>query len=182
MFIALQKKKENIVEYLLYMFQVEDMLRATKFDMEAIRYTIAAQQSDEQDEQDEVVAWYKQLAQQMEHEGIVEKGHLQDIKNVIIELHYLHTTLLNVLRDTDYEAVYQAAQTYLEELKTKSGGVTNEIELMLNALYAKLLLRLSGKKIGKETEEAMEDFRKVLAHLAHAYNLMRQGQLNAPLN
>ena len=32
MIIALQKKKENIAEYLIYMWQVEDLLRACQLD------------------------------------------------------------------------------------------------------------------------------------------------------
>ena len=32
MIIARQKRKENIAEYLLYMWQVEDLIRANKFD------------------------------------------------------------------------------------------------------------------------------------------------------
>ena len=79
MFIALQKKEENIVEYLLYMFQVEDMLRAVKFDMDAIRYNVAIQQTDEVSEQDEVVEWYRDLASKMTNEAVEEKGHLQDV-------------------------------------------------------------------------------------------------------
>ena len=32
MFVAKQKRHENIAEYLLYMWQVEDILRALHFD------------------------------------------------------------------------------------------------------------------------------------------------------
>ena len=34
MIIAKQKRKENISEYLLYMWQVEDLIRANHLDME----------------------------------------------------------------------------------------------------------------------------------------------------
>ena len=36
MFIARQKRKENIAEYLLYMWQMEDLVRSFKCDIEAI--------------------------------------------------------------------------------------------------------------------------------------------------
>ena len=36
MFVAFQKKKENICEYLLYMFQIEDIIRACKLDRPTI--------------------------------------------------------------------------------------------------------------------------------------------------
>ena len=42
MLIAREKKKNNIAEYILYMWQLEDMLRALKLDMEQVdRYLVA---------------------------------------------------------------------------------------------------------------------------------------------
>ena len=35
MIIAQQKLKENIAEYILYMYQIEDVVRAYHFDLEA---------------------------------------------------------------------------------------------------------------------------------------------------
>ena len=40
MIIARRKRKENIAEYLLYMWQVEDLIRANNFDMDSIRRTV----------------------------------------------------------------------------------------------------------------------------------------------
>ena len=36
MLIARQKRSENIAEYLLYMFQVEDLIRAYDFNLDQI--------------------------------------------------------------------------------------------------------------------------------------------------
>ena len=43
MFIARQKRKENIAEYLLYMWQMEDLIRSFKCDIEAIDKYIISQ-------------------------------------------------------------------------------------------------------------------------------------------
>lgn len=40
MYIAQQKRKENIAEYILYLWQLEDLLRALKFSPEAIYNTL----------------------------------------------------------------------------------------------------------------------------------------------
>ncbi len=40
MIIAEQKRRENIAEYLLYMYQVEDMIRANKLDFDSIERTL----------------------------------------------------------------------------------------------------------------------------------------------
>ena len=37
MIIARRKRKENIAEYLLYMWQVEDLIRANNFDMDSAK-------------------------------------------------------------------------------------------------------------------------------------------------
>lgn len=39
MFTATQRKKENIAEYLLYMWQIEDLIRANDLDMDKIEKT-----------------------------------------------------------------------------------------------------------------------------------------------
>jgi len=40
MLVASQKRKENIAEYLLYMWQMEDIVRAFNLDIERIRQNI----------------------------------------------------------------------------------------------------------------------------------------------
>ena len=43
MFIAKQKRKENIAEYLLYMWQVEDIIRSMNCDIRLIDSNIVSQ-------------------------------------------------------------------------------------------------------------------------------------------
>ena len=40
MIIASQKRKENIAEYLLYMWQIEDIIRANKLDIDKIKESV----------------------------------------------------------------------------------------------------------------------------------------------
>ena len=40
MIVASKKRKENIAEYLLYMWQIEDLIRANGLDMDKIRTNI----------------------------------------------------------------------------------------------------------------------------------------------
>ena len=40
MITASAKKRENIAEYLLYMWQIEDLIRANKLDIDKIRQNI----------------------------------------------------------------------------------------------------------------------------------------------
>ena len=57
MIIAKRKRKENIAEYLLYMWQVEDLIRANKFDMDSIRRTVIAHYAQHATVKEEIAQW-----------------------------------------------------------------------------------------------------------------------------
>ena len=84
MIVAKQKRKENIAEYLLYMWQVEDLIRANQFDIDSIRRTVIAQYDQPDEVKEEIAGWYEVLIEMMRSEGVKEKGHIQLNKNVSI--------------------------------------------------------------------------------------------------
>ena len=55
MFIASQKRKENIAEYLLYMWQIEDLIRANNLDIDNIAQNIVAKFSLTEEQQKQIV-------------------------------------------------------------------------------------------------------------------------------
>ncbi|MDE5812911.1 MAG: DUF4924 family protein, partial [Muribaculaceae bacterium] len=60
MITASQKKKENIAEYLLYMWQIEDMIRAFGLDLDRIQVNIVDKHSGLTEEQrKEMTEWYE---------------------------------------------------------------------------------------------------------------------------
>lgn len=73
--IAQQLKEKNIAEYLIYMWQVEDLLRANGCDIDRIRQNIILRYPEE--ERPALEEWYGNLADMMRAEGVTEKGHLQ---------------------------------------------------------------------------------------------------------
>ena len=77
-------KKNNIAEYILYLWQIEDYLRA-----------FPQQAESNQELQD--------LLNMMRQENIMEHGHLQLAQNALRELEELHDDLL------EQEATYRAA-------------------------------------------------------------------------
>ena len=56
------------------------------------------------------------------------------------------------------------------------------VEVALNAMYGKLLLKLKKQPISKSSEEAFSQIAKMLANLALSYNKMRKGELNFTKN
>ena len=72
--IAQAKRRENIAEYILYLWQLEDLLRALQFSPEAIFSTLIAPRKDIADEQKHVfLLWYMDIANLLHQEGKDEK-------------------------------------------------------------------------------------------------------------
>lgn len=179
MLIARQKKKENIAEYLLYMWQVEDIIRACGGDMNLIRQRIIDGYQGLTDEtRREMTDWYENLCEMMRIEGVMEKGHLQINKNVIIELTDLHQPLLKSTREPFYGAAFFKALPYIVELRARSGNAeAGEIETCFNALYGILMLRLQKKEVSPDTEKAVHAISQFLALLSEKYKQERAGEL-----
>lgn len=170
MIVARQKRKENIAEYLLYMWQVEDLIRANKFDMDSIDRTVIAHYDQPEEVKMEIARWYEELIEMMRSEGVMEKGHIQLNKNVIITLTDLHLRLLKSPKEMVYSAAYYKTLPYIVQLRAKSGGEDlPELETCFAAVYGYLLLRMQGKEVSAETLEGIKQISSFLALLAEKY-------------
>lgn len=167
------KRKENIAEYLLYMWQIEDIIRANDLDIDKITSSIIDRYPGLTPEQRrDMTGWYESLIDMMRREGVEKSGHLQLNKNVITQLAGLHQTLLKDPRFPDYTAQFYRALPYIVELRAKSGEhKAGEIETCFNALYAILLMRLSGKEITPQTGDAIAEISRFIALLAKDFHL-----------
>ena len=169
MIIARQKRKENIAEYLLYMWQVEDLIRANKFDMDSINRTVIAHYDQPEEVKKEIAQWYEEL---------IEIGHIQLNKNVIITLTDLHLRLLKSPKEMVYSAAYYKTLPYIVQLRAKSGGEDlPELETCFAAVYGYLLLRMQGKEVSAETLEGIKQISSFLALLAEKYREDMKGEL-----
>lgn len=180
MIIAQQKRKENIAEYLLYMWQIEDIIRANNFDINAIEKNIIDRFDQPQSIRSEIKEWYENLIAMMLNEGVKEKGHIQINKNILIDLNDLHNALLKSPKEVAYGSKFYQTLPYITELRSKSDSPEsqNDIELCFNALYGYMLLRLQGKEITPETTEAMKQISSFIAVLAKKYNQEKANELN----
>ena len=170
MIISSQKKKENIAEYLLYMWQIEDIIRAYKLDLDLIQENIIDKYDIPDSQKKEMREWYESLIDMMRREGVMEKGHLQLNKNVIIELTDLHERLLKSPREPFYGASFFKTLPYIVELRAKSGEEkSGELETCFNAMYGALMLRLQKKELSEETKKAMQQIGSFLALLSEKY-------------
>lgn len=179
MFTASVKKRENIAEYLLYMWHIEDLIRANGLDMDKIEKNILEKYSSLSPEQAKALReWYESLIDMMKREGVAEKGHLQLNRNVLIQLHDLHSRLLNDSKFADYAAEYYKTLPLIVELRAKSGeNKADELETAFNALYGLMMLRIAGKEISPETALASKQISRFLALLSHYYKLDYNNEL-----
>lgn len=179
MYISSELKKKNIAEYLLYMWQIEDLIRANNLDIDNIRKNIIDKSNLENDEQKaELEKWYTELIDMMRAENVQEKGHLQINKNVILNLTDLHNELLNSNKEPFYNAAYFKILPFIVELRHKSGNYEElEIETCFEALYGYMLLNIQKKEVSEETSKAVKEITKFISLLANYYNKDKKGEL-----
>ena len=145
----MRSKKDNIAEYILYLWQMEDYLRAFP------------QQADATPELHE-------LNEMMHREGIVEGGHLTLANNALSELEQLHADLLN--EDAMYRAALIRLTPQLNLLKAKTDRPTmSDIEACLVLLYQIMLLRLQKKEITPQTADVQQKATQLLQFLSRTY-------------
>jgi hypothetical protein len=170
MIIAQQKRKENIAEYLLYMYQVEDMIRANNLDIESIESTLISKFEVPYEVKREMREWYRSLIAMMQDEGKEESGHLDILQSIVDQLHEMHHQILNQGIDNSYISAFRKAQVNLEALRMRSGhGKGNDIQVALNGLYGLLILKLKKTPITEETEKAFDSIRELVAELSARY-------------
>ncbi|MBQ5462275.1 MAG: DUF4924 family protein [Bacteroidaceae bacterium] len=178
MCISQKLQKENIAEYLLYMWQVEDLIRANGLDIDKLQESYLNRFKLEGKEADAQREWYENLIEMMRSEGVQEKGHLQINKSVITMLNDLHNELLKSPKHPYYSAAYYKALPYIVELRNRSNTRDEcEIENCFDAMYGLMMLRLQGKPVSEDTKKAMEDISRFLAMLAEYYKKDKKGEV-----
>ena len=90
MIIAQEKRKTNIAEFILYMWQVEDLIRASNFDFGRIEETVISKFKVPAETLEEIRSWYSNLITLMAEEKIVQKGHMTFLNQLIREINDIH--------------------------------------------------------------------------------------------
>ena len=145
----MKTKRENIAEYILWLWQMEDYLRAFPELAEATQEL-------------------QELNEMMHREGITESGHLQLAQNALGELEDLSDQLQN--EEATYRAAIIRLQPSLNLLKAKTDRPTmSDIEACLILLYQIMLLRLQKRPISPETASVQAQATQLLQYLSKVY-------------
>lgn len=178
--IAQAKRKENIAEYILYLWQIEDLLRALQFSPEAIYSQLVAPREVEEEQKHLFLLWYMDIVNLLRKEGKEQSGHLEHTLHLIADVHNLHLQLMHHPIGEPYRQVFARLAPQLPNLRKIVGKEeVSDTELSFRALYAAMLYRIKGDK---QREEAIRDtielVSPVVAHLAAMYGKVERGEVD----
>lgn len=151
----MKNKKENIAEYILYLWQLEDYLRA---------FPEMAEGNEE----------LSDILRMMHADDVMDGGHIQLAQIALKELEELSDDILA------QEATFRAAMIRITPLlnllkaRTDRPAMSN-IEACLVLLYQIMMLRLQHREISAETQEVQQQATGILQYLSKTY--YKQGEL-----
>ena len=178
MFIATQLKKQNIIEYLLYMWQIEDLIRALDLNINKINEKIVEPYQLSEMDKKTLYDWHESLIEMMLTENVQTVGHIQLNKNIIIQLNDFHFELLNSGMMSDYNSRYYRLTPYLSQLRQKQNNPEiSDIELCFNFLYGIMTLRMQKTEITPETLQVKDEISKFMTLLNEYYQQYITGEL-----
>lgn len=179
MFIARKLKKQNVAEYLLYMWQVENLLRAFQLDIDKVNAgIISAYPVQNESERKELYDWYESLIEMMRAENVQENGHLQINKNVIIDLNDFHNLILKSGKVNDYNVTFFRILPFLNQLRMKSEAGLSDVELCFNFQYGYMLLKMKKVAISEQTEQTQKEISRFMQVMSKAYKMYNEGELD----
>lgn len=166
MFIAKKIREKSIAEYLLYMWQMEDLIRAFGCSLTRVRNEYIDRFDYTEEQKGEEEDWFGDLIRMMNQEGKRQSGHLAINEVLLQDLGELHAQLLQSSRYPFYSAEYYRVLPFIVELRRKGSDQVGEIETCLNALYGVMMLRMQHKAVSPETEHAIKEITTLLGMLS----------------
>jgi hypothetical protein len=164
------KKRENIAEYIIHMYQTEDLISSFAFNLNDIQQYVLQHMSKDEDEIKALLLWYADIIDQMQREKLPARGRrLAATQAYVAKLSNLHNGLLQ--DSEEYRSLHATIESDInEQMKLSQGQVNDPIQVCLNAVYGRLVINLNGKKLPAEHEKMVEKFGQLLAFLTHKYH------------
>ncbi len=180
MYIAQAKRKENIAEYILYLWQLEDLLRALHFSPEAIDAQLAQPASKDMESRNTLLVWYMGIVNLLKEEGKTQSGHLSHTLHLIADLQDLHDRLMQLPAGKRYRELFARLAPELPRLRVAIGkDDISDMELCFRALYAAMLYRMKGDSERENTvNDVIELISPAIAELARIYRGAERGEID----
>ncbi len=171
-------RKQNIAEYILYLWQLEDMFRALQFSPEAIYSQFVAPRNLDDESSRLLMSWYTELIDLLCSEGKEEKGHLQHTLHLIADMHNLHLQLQELPVGARYRTLTARLGDVLPDLRALFGSDISDTELAFRALYAAMLYRIKGEGGKGAVADTIEYISPVIAELSSIYGKAERGEID----
>lgn len=163
MYIAKKLRGQSVSAYLIYMYQVEDLIRAYGLDADRIAAEYLPRFGYDEKQMAQAKEWYESLARMMKEEGKEQTGHVQVVQNTLDLLEDRHQELLADKDKQDYRAAYYKALPHIVALRTQGNNKDkHEMENCIDALYGATLLRMQGKELSAGTQAALKPISELL--------------------
>ncbi len=172
MVLAEKKKRENISEYIVYMYQTELLVRNFAFDIGKIRALVVEHIKDENLDKagkEELVFWYQEIISKMLNEELGKEGHLKEVQDIVQQLSDLSLNLQ--VNEKAYFDVFNLARPFIRaSIQASEGLIKDPIQACLNGVFGLLIARMNGTEVGAKQMEAIEHFGNVLSVLSFHFN------------
>ena len=175
--IAQAKRKENIAEYILYLWQLEDLLRALQFSPEAIYSQFVAPRKLTEESQNILLMWYMDIVALLREEEKESSGHLNHTLHLIADMHNLHLQLMELPAGAHYRKTFARLEPYLPVLRIALGKNISDTELCFRALYAVMLYRIKGGE-NSAIADTIEYISPVIGELTAIYHKVDRGEID----
>lgn len=164
------KKRENIAEYIIHMYQTEDLILSYNFNLDEIFEFVIKHMSKDENELKQLLLWYAEIIEKMKSEQVVEtKQRLKQTQVYVDQLTALHNSLIK--NDPAYRAIVEPAEADIaSQIKLSNHTIKNRVQILLNAVYGMLLIKLSGKKVSSDQQQMIQQFGNILAYLSKKYS------------
>lgn len=170
-----QRKEENVAGYIISMWHLEDLMRAADMDIQKVEERLIAPMEADEEARSRMRVWYTDMIARMQQEGIARVGHLSEVEETMNELEFLHRSLVEVLNDPDYDALYAKAEPGIRAVQQHAGGdPEGVVESCFTAIYGVMVLRAQNKPVSDVTAESEGHIRKLLERLSLHYRQMRK--------
>jgi len=163
MFIAQKLRSQSVSAYLIYMYQVEDLLRAYGLDADRIAAEYLPRFGYDEKQMAEAKEWYESLTRMMREEGKEQAGHVRVVQNTLDLLEDRHQEFLADSDEREYRDAYYKALPHIVALRAQGHNRDkHEMENCIDALYGATLLKMQGKELSAGTQAALKPISELL--------------------
>lgn len=177
--LSSQKRKENVAEYILFMWQLTDLLRSIQFDEGRIRELLVDPLNLPEKEAEIELQWYRDYCRIIREEGKEQSGFTSITLYLIGELYDFHQRLLKEPSEDTYRMLAFNATPAIVSFREKvPQPLANDMEYCFYALYSKLLLGMQKKEVSQQTAESFAEIAKMVGYLAKKFGQFERGEFS----